>query len=68
MIITACVIVSGKVVPNTFNSSPIKHQDNIPQLNDELIGYVVRRACELARAQGFYMGDPNAFVRVEFKS
>lgn len=71
MVVNACVIVNGKVIPNTFNSSPIARDSGdyemLPEMRDETIGYVVRRAVELARAQGYHMADPNAFVRVEFK-
>lgn len=65
MVVNATVIVSGKVVPNTYNSAPIKDADCID--GDAIVGMVVRTAVERASAQGYYMGDPNAYVRVEFK-
>jgi len=61
MIINATVIVSGRVIDGTYNTT--KTED----VSDMAIGLVVRRAIDAARKQGYYMGDPNAFVRVEFK-
>ena len=68
MLINATVIVSGKVVEGTHNSTQVTESPiSAPCLSDEAIGLVVRRAVDAARKQGYYMGDPNAYVRVEFK-